>query len=99
MNNLREFVQREIAAIRSIDETALPRNIETTTNFVMQSVLTHDIENLMMLFYVFWPYLRTYTLQFCHELFTYASSSYNVISYDRSVRYYTSDPPQIISVK
>lgn len=33
------------------------------------------------------PYLRVYVDHFCHELYNYANSPYDMIGYDRNVRY------------
>lgn len=35
------------------------------------------------------PYLGDYAAHFCHELYNYAHSPYDMIGYDRNVRYST----------
>lgn len=87
-HRLQRFIIRDVAAIRSVDTDLMdmitPEGI--ITNMVLQSILNYDIiheytTNLLI------PYLGEHTAHFCHELYNFANSPYDIVGYDRNVRY------------
>lgn len=61
---------------------------EQITNLIMRAIIHHDINDPEMSD-LLRPYLRIYVDHFCHELYNYANSPYDMIGYDRNVRYAT----------
>jgi len=95
---LQAFIYRDITAIISLLRTGsdIPLNDQTInedfiTNLVMQSVTSYEIRDSVMAG-MLRPYLGDYTIHFCHELYNYANSPYDIIGYDRNVRYSTIRP-------
>jgi len=97
---LHGFIIRDIAAIRLVQRLALTDrsntsfienmnvNDEFITSLVMRSVTSYEIRDALMEG-MLRPYLGDYTVHFCHELYNYANSPYDLIGYDRNVRYST----------
>lgn len=96
---LHGFIIRDIAAIRSVQRLTLtlrnmpfPLNMsvneEFLTSLIMRSVTNYEIRDALMEG-MLRPYLGDYTVHFCHELYNYANSPYDLIGYDRNVRYST----------
>lgn len=61
-------------------------NEEVLTNMVMRSILSCDIRDMQMITMLH-PYIADYADHFIHELYNYANSPYDLIGYDRNVRY------------
>lgn len=59
---------------------------EVITNLVMRSISNYEIRDPIMTG-MLRPYLGQHTAHFCHELYNYANSPYDMIGYDRNVRY------------
>lgn len=91
-HRLHGFILRDISAIRSLqimnplegNQTVVTE--EFVTNLIMRSVSSYEIRDTVMTT-LLQPYLGDHTVHFCHELFNYANSPYDLIGYDRNVRY------------
>lgn len=58
----------------------------------MEAVTRHDIRDAAMI-NLLRPYLPLYVNHFCHELFNFANSPYDMIGYDNHVQYSNSASP------
>lgn len=97
---LQGFIIRDVAAIRSIQRLDLTvrsnpsfnetmnANEQFVTSLIMRSITSFEIRDAPMEG-MLRPYLGDYTVHFCHELYNYANSPYDLIGYDRNVRYST----------
>ncbi|XP_050544206.1 E3 ubiquitin-protein ligase Topors-like [Daktulosphaira vitifoliae] len=91
MYRLAGFIVRDISAIREIERSEglrsdNPNDEDYITNIIMQTILNYEIRETFTTA-VLRPFLGEYTAHFCHELHNYASSPYDMIGYDRNVRY------------
>lgn len=77
---------------------------EQITNLIMRAVVHHNIRDPEMI-ELLRPYLRLYVDHFCHELYNYANSPYDMIGYDRYVQYSSriahvfQDEPSVIKIQ
>lgn len=77
---------------------------EQITNLIMRAVVHHNIRDPEMI-ELLRPYLRLYVDHFCHELYNYANSPYDMIGYDRNVQYSSriahvfQDEPSVIKIQ
>jgi len=66
-----------------------PENIsKIMKSLIMQSLAAYEIRHLDFLNNLR-PLLNTRALHFCHELYNFANSPYNIMDYDRNVQYPT----------
>lgn len=64
-----------------------PRIADRSAAFLIQrSLITHEICHLHLVG-ILWPILDVRAIHFCYELYNFANSSYDIINYDRNVRY------------
>jgi len=88
------FVLRDVVAIRisqsSIDrESRSPENTDISmSNFIMRSLVTYEIRDLHTLS-IIRDFMNKYMEHFCHELYTYANSSFDIFDYNGCVEYAT----------
>lgn len=61
-------------------------NEEVLTNMIMRSLLLCEIRDINMI-NMLRPYFTDYAIHFVHELYNYANSPYDLVGYDRNVRY------------
>jgi len=61
-------------------------NDVAVTNLIMRSLAVYEIRQLHML-NVLRPFLETRSVHFCHELYNFANSPYDISGYDRNVQY------------
>ncbi|VVC44393.1 Hypothetical protein CINCED_3A005711 [Cinara cedri] len=91
---LHGFIIRDITVIRSLIATDLRRrppssvNDEALTTYIMRSVLLCEIRD-MRLISILSPYIGQHADHFLHELYNFANSPYDLVGYDRNVRYST----------
>jgi E3 ubiquitin-protein ligase Topors len=89
---LHDFILRDLTAIRTVERTegvirhGLPVNDHNLTTLIMQSVSSYDIRDMYMISSLR-PYIGNHSAHFVHELYNYAHSPYDLIGYDRNVRY------------
>ncbi|XP_060857626.1 E3 ubiquitin-protein ligase Topors-like [Metopolophium dirhodum] len=94
-----EFIIRDVVAIREsvrVEDLpmAFPENIDMiVTSWIMQSLASYEISHSDF-FNNLRPLLNTRTLHFCHELYNFANSPYNIVDYDRNVQYYATYQPR-----
>ncbi|XP_050541731.1 E3 ubiquitin-protein ligase Topors-like isoform X1 [Daktulosphaira vitifoliae] len=91
MYRLVGFIVRDISAIREIERSEglrsdNPNDEDYITNIIMQTIINYEIRESFTTA-VLKPFLGEYTDHFCHELHNYATSPYDMIDYDRNVRY------------
>lgn len=58
----------------------------TVTNLIMRSLAAYEIRQLHMV-NVLRPFLDTRAVHFCHELYNFANSPYDLSGYDSNVQY------------
>jgi len=58
----------------------------TVTNLIMRSLAAYEIRQLHLV-NVLRPFLDMRAVHFCHELYNFAHSPYDIGGYDRNVRY------------
>ncbi|XP_060857613.1 E3 ubiquitin-protein ligase Topors-like [Metopolophium dirhodum] len=92
LHRLHLFILRDISAIRKclrLENRArliLGETNMTVASSVMESLLNCEIRQLHMLFRLR-HFLDVYTRHFCHELYNFASSPFDIMEYDRNVLY------------
>lgn len=92
------FILRDISAIRELEvSNGLYRTTSQTslTNIIIHMLFEHDIgepsfADLLL------SYLGRYASHFCHELYVFASSPFDLIGYDRNVLF--NDGPEFEEV-
>ncbi|XP_026806944.1 E3 ubiquitin-protein ligase Topors isoform X3 [Rhopalosiphum maidis] len=89
---LHAFILRDLVAIR---ETAriegepvplLESADVSVTNLIMRSLSAYEIREIHMI-NILRPFLFRQTTHFCHELYNFANSPYDIVGYDRHVQY------------
>ncbi|XP_025201435.1 E3 ubiquitin-protein ligase Topors isoform X2 [Melanaphis sacchari] len=89
---LHAFILRDLVAIR---ETAriegepvpiLESADVSVTNLIMRSLAAYEIRELYMI-NILTPFLDRRASHFCHELYNFANSPYDIVGYDRHVQY------------
>uniref|UniRef100_A0A2S2NC52 RING-type E3 ubiquitin transferase n=1 Tax=Schizaphis graminum TaxID=13262 RepID=A0A2S2NC52_SCHGA len=89
---LHSFILRDLVAIR---ETAriegepvplLESDDVSVTNLIMRSLTSYEIRELHMI-NILRPFLFRQAPHFCHELYNFANSPYDIVGYDRNVQY------------
>lgn len=89
---LHGFILRDITVLRAItmlDVRVHLRsgiNEEVLTNMIMRSISLCEIRDINMVNMIR-PYFGDYAIHFVHELYNYANSPYDLVGYDRNVRY------------
>lgn len=89
--SLRKFIYRDVFAIRSSEEPHNLMNFEDCmlnnyfANFVVQLFKYCSVNEMIT---ILCPYLKMKTKHFCHEIYTFANTPYNLINtYDDHVVY------------
>jgi len=96
MQRLRTFIIRDVVAIRESirlegQPMPFPDNSDFhATNLIMQSLTVCEIRRLHLLNNLS-PFLSVHAVHFCHELYNFADSLFEISNYDNNVRY--SHPP------
>ncbi|XP_060854615.1 E3 ubiquitin-protein ligase Topors isoform X2 [Rhopalosiphum padi] len=84
---LRDLVAiRETARIEGLPVPLLESADVSVTNLIMRSLSAYEIRELHMI-NILRPFLFRQTSHFCHELYNFANSPYDIIGYDRHVQY------------
>jgi len=84
---LRDLVAiREAARIEGSVSPLRESDDANITNLIMRSLTTYEIRETFM-FNSLRPYLDNRTEHFCHELYNFANSPYDIIGYDRHVQF------------
>ncbi|XP_022181831.1 E3 ubiquitin-protein ligase Topors-like isoform X3 [Myzus persicae] len=89
---LHSFILRDLVAVRESvrsegQQMPFPVNTDVTvTNLIMRSLAAYEIRQLHMV-NVLRPFLDTRAVHFCHELYNFANSPYDLSGYDSNVQY------------
>lgn len=103
MHRLQGFIARDIMVIRNIIREQQPGVTLTipTNEFlatqVMRSVTIHGIRDIEMV-NMLCEFLGEHTSHFCHELYNFANSPYDMVGYDRNVHYSSRSPSPPIGI-
>jgi len=86
------FILRDVVAIREslrLEGQAIPlpgETIITVSNFIMRLLFTHEIRQLHLVD-ALRNFLDAHVLHFCHELYHFANSTYDISDYDSIVQH------------
>ncbi|XP_060867569.1 E3 ubiquitin-protein ligase Topors-like isoform X2 [Metopolophium dirhodum] len=89
---LHSFILRDLVAVREsirLDGQSMPipvNNDVTVTNLIMRSLAAYEIRQLHLV-NVLRPFLDMRAVHFCHELYNFANSPYDLSGYDHHVRF------------
>jgi len=74
-------------------------NITTVTHLIMRTLTAYEIREGFMI-NTLRPFLQWRALHFCHELYNFANSPYDIVGYDRNVQFTlhsrTTPPPDLL---
>ncbi|XP_008180259.1 E3 ubiquitin-protein ligase Topors isoform X2 [Acyrthosiphon pisum] len=89
---LHAFILRDLVAVREsvrLDDQSMPIPASTdvtVTNLIMRSLAAYEIRQLHLV-NVLRPFLHMRAVHFCHELYNFANSPYDIAGYDHNVRF------------
>jgi len=89
---LHAFILRDLVAVResiSSEGHSMPFPVNTdvnVTNLIMRSLAAYEIRQLHLV-NILRPFLDIRAIHFCHELYNFANSPYDIGGYDRHVQY------------
>jgi E3 ubiquitin-protein ligase Topors len=89
---LHAFILRDLVAVREsvrFEGQSMPVPVNTdvaVTNLIMRSLAAYEIRQLHLV-NVLRPFLDMRAVHFCHELYNFANSPYDINGYDRNVQY------------
>ncbi|XP_027837429.1 E3 ubiquitin-protein ligase Topors isoform X1 [Aphis gossypii] len=102
VHRLQPFILRDIIAIREsarIEGEPMDmsdNNVCIVTHLIMRSLTAYEIREGFMV-NILRPFLHWRASHFCHELYNFANSPYDIVGYDRNVQFSlrtrTSPPP------
>lgn len=86
-----------ISSLQGSGDGNLFHHVEHLTNLTMSAVVVRNQEDPFMntVYDELHPYLENYTEHFCHELFNYERSPFNMINYDEMVYYSFREAPDV----
>lgn len=102
MHRLHTFILRDVVAIReSVRLEGLPMPFPENadmivTSSILESLANYEIRDLNFL-NTLRPFLNTHAVHFCHELYNFASSPYEIGEYDFNLQH--THPPRELTVK
>jgi len=92
MHRLHTFILRDVVAIRESarlegQPMPFPENADMiVTSSILESLANYEIRDLNFL-NTLRPFLNTHAVHFCHELYNFACSPYEIGEYDFNVQY------------